>query len=118
MGQGLEQAWPSVPPFWWPPVPSPFSGFSSLPESAREPRGSASSGSTSNSRARTRAVQEPDSEDNQEENLQDNEDTINLLEDAEALELVEFDPSFAPKNSWEAPKAFTEFLNKHFNRAS
>ena len=91
--------------------------FLVTPESAREPRGSASSGSTSNSRARTRTAQEPDSEDNQEENLQDNEDTIDLLEDAEALELVEFDPSVAPKNSWEAPKAITEFLNKHFNRA-
>ena len=29
------------------------------------------------------------------------EDVVNLLDESEALELVEFDPSLSPKDSWE-----------------
>lgn len=45
------------------------------------------------------------------------DDVINLLDESEALELVEFDPSVNPKDSWEPPKPIASFLDKHFNRA-
>ena len=41
-----------------------------------------------------------------------NEDAIELLDEAEALELVEFDPSVEPKNSWEAPPSISTFLER------
>ena len=46
------------------------------------------------------------------------EDGIELLGEAEALELVEFDPSVEPEDSWEPPSWVIEaFLDKHFNRS-
>ena len=42
----------------------------------------------------------------------DDEDVINLVDESEALELVEFNPSVNPNNSW-----ISAFLDKHFNRA-
>ena len=47
----------------------------------------------------------------------EDEDAIELLDEAEALELVEFDPSVEPKESWQAPASISSFLDKHFNRA-
>ena len=47
----------------------------------------------------------------------EDEDIIDLLEESEALEMVEFDPSVSPKDSWEPPKAMADFFGKHFNRA-
>ena len=44
-------------------------------------------------------------------------DAIDLLDEAEALELIEFDPSVEPKDLWEPPISTTSFLDKHFNRA-
>ena len=44
------------------------------------------------------------------------EDPIHLLSDSEALELVEFDPSVTPENSWKPPAHMDQFLAKHFNR--
>ena len=38
---------------------------------------------------------------------QDEEDTVQLLDEAEALELVEFYPSMDPKDTWEPPSAMT-----------
>lgn len=42
---------------------------------------------------------------------------INLLEESEALELVEFDSNVSLKDSWEHSKAISKSLEKHFNRA-
>ena len=39
---------------------------------------------------------------------------ITFLDDAEPLELVEFDPTVNPK---EPPKPIVTFLEKHFNRS-
>ena len=47
----------------------------------------------------------------------DVEDAIDLLDESEALEMVEFDPSISPKDSWEPPKSMVSFLEKHFNRS-
>ena len=52
-----------------------------------------------------------------QEDLQNDEDTVQLLEEAEALELVEFDPSVDPKDTWDPPSAMASFLQKHFNRS-
>ena len=48
---------------------------------------------------------------------EDDSESIALLDDAEALELVEFDPSVDPEGSWKPPKALPAFLEKHFNRS-
>lgn len=47
----------------------------------------------------------------------DSEDAIQLLDEAEALELVEFDPGVDSKDAWDPPKPMTSFLEKHFNRS-
>ena len=115
--------WP-MPPYWWPPYPgypgmapttddgSPFPPF--LPQWAHVQRAKT---------ARTR--NEDDGDVPGTSGLastpggsgKDDEDVINLLDESEALELVEFDPSVNPKDSWEPSKAISAFLDKHFNRA-
>ena len=47
----------------------------------------------------------------------DNEDTVHLLDEHEALEFVEFDPSVQSKDKWLAPEPMAAFLDKHFNRS-
>lgn len=53
----------------------------------------------------------------QESDSDDESDTIHLLDEVEALELIEFDTSVAPKDSWEALKPIVSFLEKHFNKS-
>jgi len=48
--------------------------------------------------------------------VSNSENAIELLDEAEALELVEFDPGVDPKDSWDPPKPVASFLEKHFNR--
>ena len=45
------------------------------------------------------------------------DDTISLLDDAEALELVEFDPKVKPAGTWEPPKTIRNFLERQFNKS-
>lgn len=59
---------------------------------------------------------EPEEEMSELSYQSEGEDTVDLLDEAEALELVEFDPSIEPSGSWEAPKTVKMFLEKHFNR--
>ena len=105
---GIGQ-WPPpspYPPFWWPPMP-----FSVPPMSADTVRETSASSSTSTSVPGGSDGQGPSSKAGEDE------DVIDLLEESEALEMVEFDPSVSPKDSWEPPKAMADFLGKHFNRA-
>ena len=51
------------------------------------------------------------------EKSQDVEDTIDLLDESETLEMVEFDPSVSLKDSWEPPRSMVCFLERHFNRS-
>lgn len=37
------------------------------------------------------------------------------MDEAEALELAEFDPNVDPKEAWDPPKALGSFIQKHFN---
>ena len=48
---------------------------------------------------------------------EDEEDSISLLEESEALEYVEFDPKVDPKDTWEPTPAMEKFLERHFNRS-
>ena len=48
---------------------------------------------------------------------EDEEDVIQLLDEIETLELVEFDPKVEPLDTWEPPQVIIKFLEKHFNRS-
>ena len=59
---------------------------------------------------------EDDRESETDDDL-DNEDTVHLLDEHEALEFIEFDPSVQSKDKWLAPEPMAAFLDKHFNRS-
>ena len=48
---------------------------------------------------------------------EEDEDVVDLLDETEALELVEFYPKVNPKDTWEPPQAIATFLERHFNRS-
>ena len=108
--------WSGYPPGpFWPPFPYP--GFPPFPnwgfpnpyasprDSTPPPPESNAIPGTSSSLQRKRPQE-----------VEDDEDSIQLLDDAEALELVEFDPRVEPKDTWNPPSAIANFLEKHFNR--
>ena len=47
----------------------------------------------------------------------EDEDFVDLLDEEEALELVEFDPKVDAKDTWPPPKSMKTFLEKHFNKS-
>ena len=47
----------------------------------------------------------------------DSEDVIQLLDEAEALELVEFDLGVDSKDAWDPPNPIMSFLEKHFKQS-
>lgn len=52
----------------------------------------------------------------QSEKVLEDEDSIQLLDESEALELVGYDPNIEPKNIWDPPSSMVCFLETHFNR--
>ena len=52
-----------------------------------------------------------------EEESQPEDDVVQLLDQDEALELIEFDPTVDSKDTWKPPQAIQAFLEKHFNRS-
>ena len=46
--------------------------------------------------------------------LEEHDDVVDLLNEAEALELIEFDPKVDHKDTWRAPKVIASFLERHF----
>ena len=96
------------PPFWWPRGPGYYPPFSGQPTHAQSWDGASCSSDISNPgpRKRQREVEEGEPQD-----------SIELLGDAEALQLIEFDPAVDPKDSWQPPKAMASFLTKHFNKS-
>ena len=122
--------WP-FPPYWWPPYPSypTCSGDSGAPSTSGHtpflppflPQWFQQAGNSREERqdhgndgeipGPSGLVSKPD------KHSETDEDVIKLLDESEALELVEFDPSVSPKDSWEPPKTISGFLEKHFNRA-
>ena len=116
-GKSVGANWPQVPtPFWIAPYPGYFpanpatTGYGPVyaPPEFYPP------GFQSGNRA-DKGLDEPGPSGATSARTSNyNEDTI---DESEALELVEFDPSVYPKDSWEAPKSMTNFLEKHFNRS-
>lgn len=111
--------WPPYPPPFWPGLFPPFpigTAASKQPmptwmggrgaqgqwEDGPGPSSSASESGSSAKRSREEEMEE---------------DVIDLLEDSEALELVEFDPRVKPTDTWEPPQSIKAFLGKHFNKA-
>ena len=45
---------------------------------------------------------------------EEEEDVVDLLDESETLELVQFDPTVGSDNTWEAGEAISDFLQKHF----
>jgi len=45
---------------------------------------------------------------------QEDEDFVELLDEEESLELVQFDPTIPDKNAWEAGEIINSFIEKHF----
>ena len=48
---------------------------------------------------------------------EEDEDAVDLLDETEALELVEFDPKVKPTGTWDPPSVIRSFLHKHFNKS-
>jgi len=46
----------------------------------------------------------------------DNEDVLELLEEGESLELVEYDPMVESDKMWEAGEVINTFLAKYFTK--
>lgn len=124
-------SWPSYPPapFWPGPFPSfPVAGAGGPPPAWWEGRGdegrwarahahsSSGEGSSSSDCRRDSEGGNP-KRARMMEDEQSEEDVMEFLDDNEALELVEFDPSVEPTDTWEPPPAMSKFLDKHFNKA-
>ena len=48
---------------------------------------------------------------------QGDEDVVELLDEEESLELVQFDPTVPDENAWEAGEIINSFIEKHFKHA-
>lgn len=105
--------WPTFPPqytfapfpassFWGPVPPSPWGMTPSNPQTF--PGSAWMSGQPGSSCTQDQEVEGDDNE----------EDVIHLLDDAEALELVQYDPSVQDETAWEANETINAFLEKHF----
>ena len=113
---GGPGAWPTFPvqypfapfpasPFWGPVPSSPWVTGASNPQPSH---GSAcTSGQPGSSCTQG---QEKKAEENEDE------DVIDLLDESEALELVQFNPSVPEENAWEAGETINAFLEKHFQQ--
>lgn len=42
---------------------------------------------------------------------------LSLLDESEALELVQFDPTVDPEDTWEPPQPILTFMEKYFNKS-
>ena len=129
-----EWAMPGPPPPWWfqipyfrpPPPAPPHTGASSLyfpplwpPHTAPAPPHSDSCSSTASvpscSDSASVGRQRPLS--SRKDSVEEEEDTLTLLSEAEALELVEFDPAVQSEDTWDPPPVIKAFLERHFNRS-
>ena len=122
--------WPPIhqpSPYWPPPMMFP-AGYPFFPPQAGWPPHTLGAGGPSTSWAAQGAcgggMAQPGARLGGEEGCSDEsppgdpeEDCVDLLDEAEALELVKFDPSVEPKESWTPPKVIESFLEKHFNRS-
>jgi len=61
--------------------------------------------------------QDQDAEKGEDSSVGDDDDVLQMLEEGEALELVQFDPTVEGVNSWEAGEIINTFLSKYFAKA-
>ncbi len=121
-------AWPVPPYFGWPlPAPAqpqahaqvfpPFTTpylwqipacYSAGPTQGAQGSTSETEPGPSGRQGKKRRLEDVESEE---------EDSVELLDPSEALELVEFDPKVESESSWEPSKPISAFLEKHFNRS-
>ena len=108
----------------YPPAPFPYPSFPAfsklgIPNSQTVPRNPATSPRDATPPTPRESDETPGTSSslhrNRSQDAQDDEDSIHLLDEAEALELVEFDPSVEPKDTWNPPSSMVNFLEKHFN---
>ena len=113
-----EWSWPPVPsmPFFWPPAAP---GYPPSFYSARPPPPPPGAHAQGVGPGPSWAAEEPSASEDRQPGEQEAEEgeVLELLDEAEALELVEFDPSVDPKESWDPPKIIERFIEKHFNRS-
>ena len=107
-------------PFWGPFHTSPVSGagMSNPPELSRQVlQGSTHlSGQPGSSRSQDQGEDDqPGSSRAQGQDDKADEDFVDLLDEEESLELVQFDPTVPNENAWEAGEKIDSFIEKHFN---
>ena len=112
--------WPhgAFPPYFPFPLPLPAVGGSSSSSASHPwpfPFFPRSQQPPSRRQTSQLAAEEEDAGSETEESA--TEDRVDLLSEAEALELVEFDPTVEPEDSWAPSKAMESFIEKHFNRS-
>ena len=109
------------PPFWFPPNYHAPPGAGAPPGVTLPPTmlgGLATRMDTDDSDSLATDQDTPRSPKGKKRMRDDQEDDyVDLLSNAEALGLVEFDPAVDPKDSWVPPKIMVDFLTKHFNRS-
>ena len=117
--RGMAKGSGGWPPFYGWPVPGPWwpqYGFVQVPTFLQFSAGGEGSSGTNPKEARTINVQDQERPREEDSGDEKDEDRIDLLDDSEALELIEFDPSVDSEDSWKPPRVMESFLDKHFNR--
>ena len=115
-------SWGMPPFFGWPHDVHWFQGMAPF-AGCQQTAGATDCPQRLDTRVRGRVVNDgagPSGLHNQDKLSQQAEDesddnVVGLLDESEALELIEFDPSVNPKDSWKPPSAMSSFLEKHFN---
>jgi len=97
------------------PFPAPFWGTApkdAVTNTTPQPVGSTSvSGRPGSSSAQGQETEEGENSEGEDE------DTLYLLDEGEALELMEYDPTVVSGDSWEAGEVIDTFLTKYFSKA-
>ena len=52
----------------------------------------------------------------QDQGEEEEEDYVDLLDEGESLELIQFDPTVEDENAWDAGEVINSFVEKHFKR--
>ena len=121
---GRGPAYPMVPfgvPWGYPGPFMVHPGYGSMLPNCSNPEVSQSGTSQPSASSKVAATgvkrRREDGRESETDDDLDNEDRVHLLDEHEALEFVESDPSVQSKDKWLAPEPMAAFLDKHFNRS-
>ena len=110
-----------IPPYWGAPTTLPVAPPAPAYDSQQQPPVGSTSvvgqplrGSTS-VLGRT-GFSSAQGQENGEDSSVEDKDTIQLLEEGESLELVQYDPTVKDNKRWDAGDTINKFLEKHFAR--